>query len=974
MGGPTFVTDPTRGRALDLSGSSEYVSLPPGASSAQTIAGWVKWYGGSQWERIFDFGQNDQDYFFLTPSDSSNLVQCSITTDIGIYNQEIESPSAFPINRWTYVAVVMDGREGILYINGSAVAVNYSVNLLPSDIGATNVNLGKSSYPTDPYYYGLMSSISLNSAPLLPNQLIEPIVTMTLPAGGTRFAGGAALAYSGTATDFAGNPLPASSYSWSGELYSNGTMVPVFGPATGVTNGAYQVPTNGPYATNSFYTIGLTVTDTNGNTQAVSTIIPPQTASLTLATVPNGLQITLDGQPLASGTTLTEIVGMNHVVSATSPQPLESTNYGFVLWSDGGAETHDVLMPASATTLTASFEQPVITATVAGSELNLAWPQWAGAMQLYSATNLSSPVAWTLVTNTAVTSNNELNVTVPMTNTVQFFQPPDPMSVIRNIVFAIAPIVCSAGLLTAGPEQHFFANPICEQADPWIVQDHGHYLACFSEGNRGISVQISDRLTVLGPKHVVWAAPDSGPASGEVWAPELHSINGRWYICFAASDGENKNHRAWVLQSAGPDALGPYTLHGPLYTGDDPNLSSGNRWAIDLTVFESNKQLYAVWSGWKDDQDVQYLYIAPMKDPMTIAGRRVQLCANDDYLWERVDESPNGRGLNEAPEVLEHNGRTFVTYSCSGSWQPSYKVGLLELKPGTDPLQTRNWTKHPLPAFASTAATYGVGHNSFVKSPDGTEDWLVYHVKLDRQNGWRRAVFTQRFNWTADGLPQFGAPVGSGQLLPLPSGERVPRVSGTRHFQFRDASDLENWPYYGHHQFVRVEDGRLYLGELRGQPVNEFRSGEKVVFDGGLWTNFTMTAKFSLLDGQGQAGLLFRASTPFLGYSGQRGYFAGINSKKRIVLGSFDGKRWHQMVSAPLDPPLGENCEMKITAHGDELQVDCNGHRVLEARDGAYDSGTIGLRVVDMHAAFSDVQITPVTAEETTAASLAGRQ
>jgi hypothetical protein len=72
------------------------------------VAGWVKWGGGGEWERIFNFGRNDQDYFFLTPSDSSNLVHYAITTDVSVYNQIMESPSAFPANQWTYVAVVMD--------------------------------------------------------------------------------------------------------------------------------------------------------------------------------------------------------------------------------------------------------------------------------------------------------------------------------------------------------------------------------------------------------------------------------------------------------------------------------------------------------------------------------------------------------------------------------------------------------------------------------------------------------------------------------------------------------------------------------------------------------------------------------------------------------------------------------------------------------------------------------------------------
>ncbi|MGA2747230.1 MAG: LamG-like jellyroll fold domain-containing protein [Verrucomicrobiota bacterium] len=424
-GGASIQNTLARGNVLNLSGSGQYVSLPAGAGAAQTVSGWVKWEGGSEWERIFDFGQNDQDYFFLTPSDSSSLVQCSITTDMPVYNQMIESPSAFPVNQWTYVAVVMDGREGILYLNGQAVAVNNSVNLLPSDIGAAQCYLGKSHYSADPYFYGMMDSISLNSSPLSLAQLIAPLPVITLPTNGTLYSGGSLLTFAGSATDYSGNALPATSLTWSGEFYHDGLVSPAFGPVTGVAGGSYQIPTNGPDSTNVFYTVALSVTDTSGYTQSVTTEVLPETALVTLATVPNGLNVTFDGQPMTGTTSLVEVVGMDHVIGAPSPQSLGSTKYNFVLWSDGGAATHNISVPRTNSTLTASFVQPAITAAQAGNGFSLSWPQWATGLELYTTTNLSA-AAWTLVSNAPASSNNLFTITVPMTNFMQFYRLQSP--------------------------------------------------------------------------------------------------------------------------------------------------------------------------------------------------------------------------------------------------------------------------------------------------------------------------------------------------------------------------------------------------------------------------------------------------------------------------------------------------------------------------------------------------------------------
>ena len=318
-----------------------------------------------------------------------------------------------------------------------------------------------------------------------------------------------------------------------------------------------------------------------------------------------------------------------------------------------------------------------------------------------------------------------------------------------------------------------FKNPIARGADPWVIRHGGYYYWCLSENDLGVAVYRSTTLTTLGEKFVVWRAPASGPHCAEIWAPELHHLDGRWYIYVAASNGANRTHRMIVLECQDAEPTGTFSFKSELYTGDDFKARSDNRWAIDGTILEHRGARYMLWSGWRDERDEQWLYIAPMSNPWTLSAARVQLCANDDYAWEHVGESRRERGLNEGPQVLQRDGRTFVIFSCSGSWEPTYKLGLLELR-GGDPLNPRAWQKHASPVFMRTERTCGVGHCSFTVSPDGAEDWIVYHAKISPAGGWQREIRAQRFDWDGAGLPHFGRAVDRHVALARPSGETTP--------------------------------------------------------------------------------------------------------------------------------------------------------------------------------------------------------
>jgi GH43 family beta-xylosidase len=302
-----------------------------------------------------------------------------------------------------------------------------------------------------------------------------------------------------------------------------------------------------------------------------------------------------------------------------------------------------------------------------------------------------------------------------------------------------------------------FLNPVYDGADPWVVRDGGLYWSCWSDG-RYLFVASSPTLTSRGTAQLVWGATSrSAWNRSEVWAPELHTLDGTWYLYYAADDGQNAHHRMGVLECDGPTPEGPWKEAGQLYTG--------GRWAIDGTVLTLGNRRYFLWSGWPGDTDgVQNLCIAPMESPVSIKVEPVVI-ARPEFPWER-----GALPLIEGPEVLQRGGRTFVVYSTSGSWTASYALGMLELKPGADPLDPVSWTKSPRPVFAGTPEVPGPGHASFTVSPDGTQDWIVYHAKKSAADGWDRNVRLQSFGWV-DGRPDFGTPVSPGAALALPSGD-----------------------------------------------------------------------------------------------------------------------------------------------------------------------------------------------------------
>ncbi|HEV2434423.1 MAG TPA: LamG-like jellyroll fold domain-containing protein [Verrucomicrobiae bacterium] len=171
VNGASSVSDPIRGPVLNLSGASQYVSLPSGIGALRTFSAWVKWNGGNAWQRIFDFGTGTGGYAMLTTKANTGALQFQIAADNGNAVWSLDAPNPLPVGIWTHVAVALDGGEAVMYVNGQAVAVNASTYVLPSDVEGAQNFLGRSQFPADPYFNGQMDSVQISSQTLSVEQI-----------------------------------------------------------------------------------------------------------------------------------------------------------------------------------------------------------------------------------------------------------------------------------------------------------------------------------------------------------------------------------------------------------------------------------------------------------------------------------------------------------------------------------------------------------------------------------------------------------------------------------------------------------------------------------------------------------------------------------------------------------------------------------------------------------------------------------
>jgi GH43 family beta-xylosidase len=321
---------------------------------------------------------------------------------------------------------------------------------------------------------------------------------------------------------------------------------------------------------------------------------------------------------------------------------------------------------------------------------------------------------------------------------------------IQNVSVARSDFMKEMGV-TSSTVFNKFNNPLYQGQDPFVTYHDGYYYFVSSsnlDSNNKVYVSKSRTLTDQGEKVLVF---DSMGTQTRIFAPEIFFFNGKWYIYYCADRQDyGYQHMATVLESTTSDPQSPFIDKGAIYAGENGVYKQAN----DFTVFEHQGQLYAVWGTLGAGEPIGPA-IAPMDNPYTIS----------------VDRSFLPGGGGEGPRVLQKDGKVFITMSEGDYASNGYRLSYFMNTDGNI-LNPSSWSRTN-DVFVATSEVSGPARAGFVKSADGTEDWMIYHSRVYKDTGrnWWREVNIKKFDWNPDGTPNFGQPVAPNEWQDLPSGD-----------------------------------------------------------------------------------------------------------------------------------------------------------------------------------------------------------
>ena len=166
-----FVEGKTGSKAISLKGTNGFLQLPANVANHDniTIASWVNWKGGNQWQRIFDFGNGVDENMFLTANANSGNLRFVINNGNGEIQMETDKLAT---STWVHVAVTISKIQGLkMYVDGKLVKQLDNSTSSPNDFKPILNYIGRSQYTTDPLFNGYIDDFRIYNYTLSDNEI-----------------------------------------------------------------------------------------------------------------------------------------------------------------------------------------------------------------------------------------------------------------------------------------------------------------------------------------------------------------------------------------------------------------------------------------------------------------------------------------------------------------------------------------------------------------------------------------------------------------------------------------------------------------------------------------------------------------------------------------------------------------------------------------------------------------------------------
>lgn len=316
-----------------------------------------------------------------------------------------------------------------------------------------------------------------------------------------------------------------------------------------------------------------------------------------------------------------------------------------------------------------------------------------------------------------------------------------------------------ASLLTATATAQTFSNPLVTPAfpqagptadgpaDPVVVDFEGRYYVYPTGNGTTYKAMWSHNLVDWHGDFTAFTIPGgSAWKNGNLWAPEIEYVDGRFFMYYTAGDGGFGGQHVGLAESLSP--TGPFVDR----SFNAPFISVKS---IDGELFQDGEDLYLYYAKLDENPFKLSIWVVEMANPRTIdLNSTPTLCVDPVEPWEAV--------VAEGPTVLKRNGKYYMFYSAFGALEPNYAVALAVADHPMGP-----WIKQPTPynPFVKrndTIGLYGPGHGDWAVGPDGISDWYVHHRKLNPDSNFKRELGldrilalsrdgTNELRWTSSG-------------------------------------------------------------------------------------------------------------------------------------------------------------------------------------------------------------------------------